>query len=88
MRRGQLEISLDEAALLCDGVEREAVNDQLVAEALANFTDVFEHIPPYKQKELIRLVLHKAIASSEGIDLTLYGKPPQLSDMTQGRRAL
>lgn len=82
-RRQQLETSVDEVALLCGDVEREAVDAKLVTEALANFTEVFEHIPPYKRKELIRLVLHKAVVSKDGIELALYGKPPNVSEMPQ-----
>lgn len=51
--------------------------------ALARFTEVFECIPPYQQKELMRLVLHKAVVSHDHMELALYGKPPELSEVTQ-----
>ena len=52
--------------------------------ALASFSEVFECRPPYQQKKLFRLVVHKAIVSEESLELALYGKPPQLSEMAQG----
>ena len=56
---------------------------KLVMSALAQFTEVFHSLPPYQQKELFRLVLHKAIVSSECMELALYGKPPELNEMAQ-----
>ena len=32
----------------------------------------------------MRLVLHKAVVSHNHMELALYGKPPELSHMTQG----
>ena len=51
--------------------------------ALARFTEVFERIPPHQQKKLMRLVLHKPVISHDRMELALYGKPPELSEMTQ-----
>jgi hypothetical protein len=42
-------------------VERDAISHEIVVQALANFTDVFAQLKPYQQKELTRLILHKAI---------------------------
>ena len=80
-RRHQLEASRDEVAVLIDEVGRDAVDHKIVAGALANFSDVYDHIPPYKRKELIRLVLQKAVASKDhGIVLALFGKPGNVSE--------
>jgi hypothetical protein len=53
-------------------------------EALGNFSEVFEHLPPYQRKDLMRLVLQKAVVGHDWLELALYGKPPELSHMTQG----
>ncbi len=82
-RRGQLEAGLDEVLLATEDIEKEAVDQSLVTEALANFSEVFEHIPPYQQRELMRLVLYKAVVSHDHMELALYGRPPELSEMTQ-----
>ncbi len=83
-RRTEIESALDELSLAIDDVKREAVDQDLVLKALASFGEVFEYIPPYQQKELFRLVIHKAIISEESLELALYGKPLQLTEMTQG----
>ena len=75
---------MDELTLAIDDVQREAVDQEVVLRALASFGDVFDCIPRFQQKELFRLVIHKALVSEESLELALYGKPPQLSDMTQG----
>lgn len=50
----------------------------------ASFGEVFDGIPPYQQKVLIRLVLQKAVVSRDQLKLALYAKPPRLSELTQG----
>jgi len=59
-------------------------DQEVVLRALASFGDVFDYIPPIQQKELFRFVIHKVIVSEESLELALYGKPPQLSEMPQG----
>ena len=45
--------------------------------ALNKFTDVFDHIQPYQQKELLRLVLSRAVLGPDSIKIALYGRPPE-----------
>jgi hypothetical protein len=52
-------------------------------EALARLTDLFEYLSPYQQKQLMRLVLHKAVLSHGRMELASYGKPPELSELPQ-----
>ena len=78
------EAGIEEVALHAEDVERDAVNQEAITQALSNFNEVFDCIPPYQQKELMRLVLHKAVVSHNHMELALYGKPPELSHMTQG----
>lgn len=66
--------SLDE---MIEEIEQEAVNRELVMLALNKFTDVFDHIQPHHQKELLRLILHKAVLAPDSIKVALYGRPPE-----------
>ena len=45
--------------------------------ALNKFTDVFDYIQPYRQKELLSLIMHKAILSPDSIKIVLYRRPPE-----------
>ena len=59
-------------------IEKESVTRELVMLALNKFTEVFEYIQPYQQKELLRHVLHKAITGPESIKIALYGRQPDI----------
>jgi len=39
---------------------------------------VFDHIPPHEQKEMLRLVPHKAIMTEDTVRIALYGRPPEI----------
>ena len=45
------------------------VDAELVRLALSNFTEMFDHLSPHKQKELFRLVLHKAILTEDTLKI-------------------
>jgi hypothetical protein len=60
------------------------VDQGLVTQALADFTGVFAEIKPYQQKELMRLVLHKAILGPDYLKIGLYGRPPELGPLSKG----
>ena len=60
-RRKEIETGIQALEEMIEEIERESVTQELVMLALNKFTDVFEHIQPYQQKELLSLVLHKAI---------------------------
>jgi len=61
---------------MIEEIESKSVTQELVMLALNKFTDVFDHIQPYQQKELLSLVLHKAILAPDSIKIALYGRPP------------
>ena len=46
--------------------------------ALNKFTDVFHQLQPYRQKELLRLVLHKAVLAPDNMKIALYGRSPDI----------
>jgi Recombinase zinc beta ribbon domain len=77
-RRGQIEASLASLELTTADIEREAIDQDIVMKALADFSKVFAEIQPYKQKDLIRLVLHKAILGPDYVKMALYGRPPEI----------
>ena len=45
--------------------------------ALNNFTDLFDTLPPYRQKGLLRLTAYKILLSEKKIKIALYGRPPE-----------
>jgi hypothetical protein len=62
---------------MIEEIELESINQELVMLALNKFTDVFDRIQPYQQKELLKLALHKAILAPDSIKIALYGRPPE-----------
>jgi hypothetical protein len=56
-------------------IGRESISQELIQLALSRFTDVFETLAPYQQKELLSLVLAKAVLAPDSIKLALYGRP-------------
>jgi hypothetical protein len=83
-RRGQIQESLTALEIEIGEVERDRVDQDLVTKALADFSAVFSELKPYQQKELIRLVLHKAILSPDCLKLGLYGRPPEVRALIEG----
>jgi hypothetical protein len=63
-------------------VQRDTVNQETVAQALADFGEVFAEIKPYQQKELMRLVLHKAILRPDYMKMALYRRPPAIGPLS------
>jgi hypothetical protein len=83
-RRGQIEESLAALEIAIGEVERDMVDQGLVAQALADFTGVFVELKPYQQKELMRLVFHKAILGPAYLKIGLYGRPFDLQPLSKG----
>ncbi len=57
-------------------IQSEAIRKDDVMTALGKFTTIFDTLPPYQKKEIIRLVMKKAVLNPEGIKIALIGKPP------------
>lgn len=76
-RRKEIETGIQALEEMIEEIERESVTQEFVILALYKFTDVFEHIQPYRQKELLNLVLHKAILAQDSIKIALFGRPPR-----------
>ncbi|MFC1715630.1 recombinase family protein [Candidatus Poribacteria bacterium] len=77
-RRREIESGLEALEEMTAEMERESVSQELVMLALNKFTDVFQQIQPYRQKELLRLVLHKAILAPDSMKIALYGRSPDI----------
>ena len=73
-RRKEIETGIESLELMIEEIERELVSRELVMLALNKFTDVFDHIQPHKQKDLVQHVLHKAVLSNQNIKIALYGR--------------
>ena len=61
--------------LTIDDIRREAVDEGLVHEALTHMGEVYESLPPFRRKELIRLVLDRAEVSESQLRLAFRGRP-------------
>ena len=84
-RRRDLEAGIGALDLSMDQIRREAVNEAQVREALAHTAEVFESLPPFRKKELIRLVLTRAEVTRESLKLAFRGRPPDLA-VLQGKK--
>ena len=76
--RVELEEGMAQVDAAVAEIERDAVSQELVREALGNIAEVFGSLKPIQQKEMLRLVSHRAGASDTEIALELYGKPPDV----------
>jgi len=76
-RSKEIETGIQALEEMIQEIERESVTQELVMLALNKFTDVFDHIQPYQQKELLSLVLHKAILAPDSIKIAFYRRPPE-----------
>ena len=83
-RRGQIEESLASIEVAMSRVEGDTVDQELVAQALADFSNVFAGLKPYQQKDLLRLVLQKAILGPDYLKIALYGRPPEIVPLAEG----
>ena len=72
----EIETGIQPIELMVEGIEQETVDKKLVLLALANFSEVFDSLKPYQQKDLIRLVMHKTLITPESTKIALYGRQP------------
>ncbi|MGB6370481.1 MAG: hypothetical protein WBF68_05560 [Atribacterota bacterium] len=73
-RKKQIENGIQSLENMISDIERDTINKELVMLTLNKFTEVFDHLQPYKQKELLKLVIHKAILRKNEIKIALYGR--------------
>jgi site-specific DNA recombinase len=73
-RRGELEAALAEADRELRALAEGGVTAEEVTAGLHDFERVFEHLQPFEQKELVRLLLRQATLSDRHLTLHLNGK--------------
>ena len=76
-RRNDIETGIQALKNQIGDIQHEVIDQKQVIQALNKFNDVFYQIQPYKQKELIRLLLYKAVLSNDTIKLALFGNLPE-----------
>ena len=83
-RRSDLERGVAEADEALQRVERDQVTAETVRSALSEASRVYACLTPFEQKELMRLVLHRAEVSERQILLELHAVPAPTLVMAQG----
>ena len=71
-RQIDLEHGLGEVQRELDGLDREAVDTELVRTALGQVKELFGALKPYEQRELMQLVLQRAEVNEQEITLEVY----------------
>lgn len=88
-RRKEMESGISEMQLALEDLERNSLSAEKVGKALQNFSVVFATLKPYQQKELMNILLHRAIIGEKSIKIALHGKLPNaglgLSDASELR---
>ena len=77
-RKRQIEEDLDRLELEIESYQGDSISSEKVRLTLECFGEVFERLRPHRRKDLIRLVLHKAILSPDCMKMALYGHPPEI----------
>jgi site-specific DNA recombinase len=85
-RRKGVETGIQEVEQAIGELERESVNHRDVMRALSEFSEVFGQIPPYQQKELVKLVVHRVELAPDSMKLALYGRVAALGPVSEGAR--
>jgi site-specific DNA recombinase len=85
-RRKGVETGIQEVDQAIREIERESVSHRDVTRALSEFSDVFGQIPPYQQKELVKLVVHRVELASDSMKIALYGRVAAVGPVGEGAR--
>ncbi len=73
-RRKDIENGISTLEIMIGEIERESVNQEMMQLMLTKFSEIFDSMRPYQQKELINILLHKACLSQSEIKIALHGK--------------
>jgi site-specific DNA recombinase len=85
-RREEVETGIQEVHQAIREIERESVSHKDVMRALSEFGEVFGQIPPYQQKELVRLVVNRVELASDSMKMAMYGRVPAVGPVGEGAR--
>jgi site-specific DNA recombinase len=83
-RRGGIETGIQETDRAIREIERESVSHREVTRALSRFSEVFGELPPYRQKELVRLVVHRVELAPDSLKMALYGRVGAMGPVSEG----
>jgi len=67
-----------------ESIRRQAVDETVIRDALAHIGEVYEGLPPYRRKDLIRLVLDRVEVSESELRLAFKGRPPDVEVLKRG----
>jgi len=82
-RRG-MQAAIAELQVSIGQIQRQAVDETIVRQALAHISEVYECLPPYRRKDLIRLVLEHAKVSETELRLAIKGRAPTVEVLKRG----
>jgi Recombinase/Recombinase zinc beta ribbon domain len=74
-RRSGLETTIVELEMTIDQIKRNAVNQEGVLASLAKFRSMYQALPPYQQREGIRLVIANVRISEDALEISIHGRP-------------
>jgi hypothetical protein len=83
-RRKELEEGIAEVSVAIESIRRQAVDETVVRDALAHIGEVYGGLPPYRRKDLIRLVLDSAQVSETELRLGIRGRLPSVEVIKRG----
>ncbi|MCX5800896.1 MAG: recombinase family protein [Candidatus Eisenbacteria bacterium] len=85
-RRKGVETGIQEVEQAIGEIERESVSHRDVMHALSEFGEVFGQIPPYQQKDLVKLVVNRVELASDSMKMALYGRVAAVGPVSGGVR--
>ena len=86
-RRKEVENGIQEVDQAIREIERESVSHRDVMRALSEFSEVFGQIPPYQQREAVKLVVNRVELASDSMKMALYGRVAAVGPVSEGARS-
>ena len=74
-RKEEIENGITKLQTTIEEIENKQIGKDLMMTAIKNMADVFDILEPYKQKEIIKGILEKAILFEDKIDIAYNSKP-------------
>jgi hypothetical protein len=68
-------MTIAELETTIDQIKRNAVNQEGVLASLAKFRSMYQALPPYQQREGIRLVIASVKISEDALEISIHGRP-------------
>ena len=74
-RRSGLETTITEIETTIEQIKKNAVNQEGVLASLAKFRSLYQTLPPYQQREGIKLVIANVKISEDALEISILGRP-------------